>query len=422
MKYTLSDLLDNFRLKAHRENFSSVIRSIEEGIVFRGTNLWVLILAIFIASLGLNVNSPAVIIGAMLVSPLMGPIMGIGLAMGINDLNLLRKSAQNFAFATAVSLITSTLFFLLSPLNQAHSELLARTAPNVYDVLIAFFGGLAGILATASKLKGNVLPGVAIATALMPPLCTAGYGIATAQPVFFFGAFYLFIINTVFIALTTLLTVRLMRFPFREKPDSEQARHSARIIGLVTVLTLMPSVYFAYQIVQDSRFMRRAERFIEHEAVIPGDYLLQKVIDPARRSIALTFGGAPIDAAQIAALKKRLSAYQLEGSELQIRLGFATEVGREEEKQQDNRREASDRLVRQIVQELAAQNISVTHLALETGPLVSADNGAEGEIWLSLVVTEKPLSAETRSQLRQWLKVRLQAQALVISFETKKPN
>ena len=219
-----------FSLLHEREDPAIIIDTISKGIVFRGTNLWVLIFAIFIASLGLNVNSTAVIIGAMLISPLMGPIMGLGLAIGINDLSLLRKSFYNYAVATGAALATSTLFFLLSPLNEAHSEILARTAPNIYDVLIALFGGLAGIIATSSKQKGNVITGVAIATALMPPLCTAGYGLATLRFEYFVGAFYLFIINTVFIALATFITARFLKFPYKHLPDEKADRKAKRII------------------------------------------------------------------------------------------------------------------------------------------------------------------------------------------------
>ena len=209
----MNNFFDKFKIDHEKEDLQTVVTNIDNGVVFKGTNLWVLIFAIFVASLGLNVNSTAVIIGAMLISPLMGPIMGIGLAVGISDISLLRKSILNFAIATLVALTTSTIFFLLSPISDAHSELLARTTPTIYDVLIALFGGLAGIVATASKQKGNVIPGVAIATALMPPLCTAGYGLATLQFQFFYGAFYLFIINTVFIALATFIIVRLLHFP-----------------------------------------------------------------------------------------------------------------------------------------------------------------------------------------------------------------
>ena len=201
-----------FNVLPDKEDEQETIHQISSGVVFHGANLWVLIFAIFIASLGLNVNSTAVIIGAMLISPLMGPIIGMGLAVGINDFALLKRAFKNYAVATVISVITATIYFALTPLNEAQSELLARTSPTLYDVLIALCGGAAGILAMATKGKGNVIPGVAIATALMPPLCTAGYGLAMGHLYYFFGAFYFFFINTVFICLSTFLGVRLFKF------------------------------------------------------------------------------------------------------------------------------------------------------------------------------------------------------------------
>lgn len=420
MNYRLHDLLDNFRIKTHRENFRSIIRSIEQGVEFRGTNLWVLVFAILIASLGLNVNSPAVIIGAMLVSPLMGPIMGMGLAMGINDLSLLRKSAINYGFAAVISLLTSTLYFKLSPINEAHSEILARTSPNIYDVLIAFVGGLAGILATASKLKGNVLPGVAIATALMPPLCTAGYGIATGQGRFFAGAFYLFIINTVFIALATLVTVRFMHFPFREQINPERSRKVRRIIWLVTALTMLPSLYLGYEIVVETRFRVRAEHFIESEAAIPGDFLLKKLIDPKKQSITLTFGGKPINESQIASLKQRLKNYDLEGADLQVRQGFAVEDGPESGSTEslEKNRQANISLARQILAELSAQDIPVSDVALRSATRVGRES--EQPLWLAHITSERALRPEEKQRIENWLKVRIEADALALSFKSTK--
>ncbi|MEG1405934.1 MAG: DUF389 domain-containing protein, partial [Alistipes sp.] len=182
-----------FSLDEDKAQSEEVIASIEKGVVFRGVNLWVLIFATLIASLGLNVNSAAVIIGAMLISPIMGPIMGVGVAMGINDFDLLKKSLRNLTLMFIVAIVTSTLYFLLTPLADAGSELLARTVPTTYDVLIALFGGLAGIVAQSRKDRtSTVIPGVAIATALIPPLCTAGFGLATGQYRYFIGAFYLF--------------------------------------------------------------------------------------------------------------------------------------------------------------------------------------------------------------------------------------
>ena len=194
------------------ENEKLITDSITQGISFKGTNLWILIFAIFIASIGLNVNSTAVIIGAMLISPLMGPIIGMGFAVGINDLKLFYSALLNYCVATGISILTATIYFMVSPFDEAQSELLARTSPTTYDVFIAMFGGAAGIIAIFSKDKGNVIPGVAIATALMPPLCTAGYGIAHSNIYFFAGAFYLYFINTVFICASTYAGVRLMKF------------------------------------------------------------------------------------------------------------------------------------------------------------------------------------------------------------------
>lgn len=226
---SLSEIL-NITDNAQRE---ITIEGIKRDIDFKGFNVWILILAIFIASIGLNVNSTAVIIGAMLISPLMGPIMGVGLSIGINDLFTLKRSLRSFGIAVIVSLVTSTLYFSITPLSDAQSELLARTQPNLLDVFIAFFGGLAGILAGSRKEKNNVVPGVAIATALMPPLCTAGYGIGTGQWNYFLGAFYLFLINSIFIAIATSLVVRYLKFPLTELPDKRTERKNQKIGKLV---------------------------------------------------------------------------------------------------------------------------------------------------------------------------------------------
>ena len=316
-------ILASLRLMSEKEELPEVIKNIESGIVLRGTNLWVLTFAIFVASLGLNVNSTAVIIGAMLISPLMGPIIGMGLGMGIHDLSLLKKAALNYLFAVAVSLLTSTIFFLLSPIDEAHSEILARTSPTIYDVLIAFFGGMAGIIALSSRLKGNVIPGVAIATALMPPLCTAGYGLATWKLNLFFGASYLFIINTVFIALATLVTVTFLKFPYKEQPDKAAKKRVNRIVLLVTIITILPSIYFGYDIVQQNKFSENVNKFITKESFLKDDYLLRKEIDKKEKSITLIYGGRKITPAEIDTLKIKLKKYNLEDATLEIKQGFA---------------------------------------------------------------------------------------------------
>jgi uncharacterized hydrophobic protein (TIGR00271 family) len=197
-----------FNLHEDSEEQAETVESIKKNVEFRGANLWTLIFAIFVACIGLNVNSTAVIIGAMLISPLMGPIMGIGLGIGTNDFELVKKGLRNLTIATIISIIASSLYFTLTPLHEAQSELLARTSPSLWDVFIAALGGLAGIVAATRKEKSNVIPGVAIATALMPPLCTAGFGIATGNLYFFLGAIYLYFLNSVFMCVGTFLGVR----------------------------------------------------------------------------------------------------------------------------------------------------------------------------------------------------------------------
>ena len=244
-------------------DYEATIKHISSSVEFRGVNLWVLAFASIVASVGLNVNSTAVIIGAMLISPIMGPITGVGLAVGILDEDLLRKSLRNLLIMVIISLLTSTLYFLISPLSEAQSELLARTRPTIFDVFIAFFGGLAGIVATSRKSQPiTVISGVAIATALMPPLCTAGYGLATWQLRFFGGAFYLFFINSFFIALATFIMVRFLGFPQKRYLNEKRFKAVRRMVYLFAVLVMIPSVFMAINLVRESAFNSQAIRFV----------------------------------------------------------------------------------------------------------------------------------------------------------------
>ena len=264
-----------FNLLSDREDEEEVISQVSSGVVFRGTNLWILMFAILIASLGLNVNSTAVIIGAMLISPLMGPIIGMGLSVGIGDYDLLRRALKNYGLATLISVLTATVYFLISPLSDARSELLARTSPSLYDVLIAFCGGAAGVLALTTKSKGQVIPGVAIATALMPPLCTAGYGLATLQFKFFFGAFYLFFINTVFIALATFVGVKLLRFHSHSSLSPDLERRGRKLVTWVVVITMIPAIVMTVNIVSKNARERNLQRFVGHELAQSGTVILE---------------------------------------------------------------------------------------------------------------------------------------------------
>ncbi len=256
-------VLERFALGADAASQEEVNSNIQKGIMIRGTNLWVLIFAIFIASLGLNTNSTAVIIGAMLISPLMGPIIGMGYSMGVYDFNLLKESLRNFMFMIVVSLITSAIFFTLPLISSTQSELLARTQPTTYDILIALFGGLAGMVAQTRKDRtGTVIPGVAIATALMPPLCTVGYGLATLQFRFMLGALYLFTINSIFIALASFIVTRVMNFKMIGELEPDKLKRLKRAMVAVIIIVTLPSVLIAISIIQRSSFETNYRNFV----------------------------------------------------------------------------------------------------------------------------------------------------------------
>ena len=307
-----------FNILPDKEDEQDTIENISASVRFRGANLWVLICAIFIASLGLNVNSTAVIIGAMLISPLMGPIIGSGLALGIRDYALLRRSMKNYCVATLISVVTATFYFLITPFEGEQSELLARTSPTLYDVLIAFFGGMAGVMAVCTKGKGNVIPGVAIATALMPPLCTAGYGIATANLSYFLGAFYLFFINTVFIGLATLLGVKMLRFRPVPTPMTPGYHNIGRFLAIGIVLSLVPASVMTYRIIGDAFFEENVSKYIRDELDQKGTEILAHTIDRDHHVLEVVAVGREIKPEVIKRACEHMERYKLEGYKLEI--------------------------------------------------------------------------------------------------------
>jgi len=291
----------------------ATIVAVRSDVELQSGGAWALVFAILIASVGLNVNSTAVIIGAMLISPLMGPIVGAGVALGTSDMTLLRRSVRNLLLATAIGLVASTLYFVLTPLADAQSELLARTRPTLFDVMIALFGGSAGIIAATRKgNRSQVVPGVAIATALMPPLCTAGFGLAHGDLWFFLGAMHLFLINALFICLATLGFIRLMGFE-RLRSEAEEVRRMRPVVILLTVAILVPSAWTGWQVVQESRFKGRARRFVSEQlrtaerSVINTEYRFG--LDSS--TIDATVLGERLDAAVIDSLASRLRLYDI---------------------------------------------------------------------------------------------------------------
>ncbi len=352
----LKQILQKFNIKSEQEAFDVIHDTVEKGIYFKGTNLWILIFAILIACVGLNVNSTAVIIGAMLISPLMGPILGMGYSLATYDFGLLRRSLVNFGFAVLSGLVASTLYFIITPLGEAHSELLARTQPNIYDVIIALVGGLAGIVALSSKQKGNVIPGVAIATALMPPLCTAGYGLATANWSYFFGAFYLFTINTVFIATATLVTVRFLNYPKWYQANDGVKKYANRWVSFIVTITVVPSIYFGYVLVQQENFTRNANTFIRNESYIEGDYLLKSEIDPVKKTIRLIYGGRLIPDSVKEKVAAKMDNYSLKGATVAIQQGFSVDDDQEELLAMDRQQNEINRLRAELASNMSMQD------------------------------------------------------------------
>lgn len=302
-----------------------VVAQISDGVDFHGATLWVLIFAIFIASLGLNVNSTAVIIGAMLISPLMGPIIGMGLAVGIADLKLFKRALTNYLITTVISVVTATIYFTISPITEAQSELLARTSPTLYDVLIALFGGAAGILAISTKSKNNVIPGVAIATALMPPLCTAGYGLAVSNTSYFFGAFYLYFINTVFIAFTTCIGVRLLHFHRKKFVDREKMKRVNYYIISIVIITMLPAGYMTWSIIKQSVIENNIEKFVRDELDNSGTYIVSHEYDSKTKTLNVVAIGKPISVGAIAKAQKSMADYKLGDYTLKVIQGASSD-------------------------------------------------------------------------------------------------
>ena len=424
----------------------TTISNIMKGVEFRADNVWVLFFAIIIASVGLNVNSTAVIIGAMLISPLMGPIMGLGLAIGISDNELLRKSLKNLFIMIVISLVASSLYFLISPLSDAQSELLARTKPTIYDVFIAFFGGLAGILASSRKQeKITVVSGVAIATALMPPLCTAGYGLGTGQLIYFVGAFYLFFINAFFIALATYLMVRYLKFPRKTFLNPTTERKVRRSIAIFTIVVVVPSVFIAINVIRETSFDNNAIKYvndIQNNPVMKNVQIIsqKRTFSNKGNEIILSLVGDPLNSEQVAILQKRMEEMGLKDTKLTIRQagGASLDVGTQAKMLQefiedkDRTIEQKDSLIRdlrrqirmeqkraevttqQLAQELHVLYPHINDISMAEAVKVDVQNNVTDTIpMLNISWAIQPAELEYE-HLQNWLKVRLKTDKLEI--------
>lgn len=433
----IKELLDYLKLDGEVDDFEKIHATIEKDIIFKGTNLWILVFAIIVASVGLNMNSTAVIIGAMLISPLMGPINGVGYSIATYNFPLFRKALKNFSFAVAASLVASTLYFIISPISTAHSELLARTSPTIYDVLIALFGGLAGIIAISSKQKGNVIPGVAIATALMPPLCTAGYGLATGQFNYFFGALYLFTINSVFIAISALVVSQILKFPIITLVDNSRKAIVNRWISAVIVITIIPSIYFGYGLVQTEKFIDNATNYVNNVVVFEGNYLLKHDIKGSKREIVLVYGGNTLTKEQKKQIISKASDFNLSSASISVHQGISfdeengsmlqierlkIELARLKELIATKDSQITDLQTRNNVgNELLAEIKTIypqTDLCIYSEANMFTDT-TKVETKLKLIVFHSykgVYTDEQKTQIRKWVRKRLKTEAIKVYF------
>lgn len=445
---TRNFLFERFNLDEDKAHEQEVIDSISKGVEFKGTNLWILIFAIFLAAIGLNVNSPAVIIGAMLISPLMGPIMGIGLGVGISDFSLIKKAAKNFGIAVVIGILTSTLYFLITPLSEARSELLARTSPAIWDVFIAFFGGLAGIVAGSRKDKSlTVIPGVAIATALMPPLCTAGFGIATGSIVYFAGAMYLFFINAVFISLATYIIVRFLKYPQLTIIDPVRAKKVKQSVYVVVIITLLPSIYMSYDIAMRSIFENNARKFINYEFDLPNTQVISQSINiiKGNKEIEIVIIGDRIDDDTLKLIRSKMAIYNLSGAELHVIQGlsgnelpdlnqmksdvFQDIINRNdnlirEKNLQINNLEAqladfkfSTQDVGNISKELKAQYPKLNTFSMAKTILYSTLTSEMDTVLLVYASFNRKISTSDRKRIEDWIKVRTNSNKMKLIIE-----
>lgn len=424
-------------LESEVDDFDKIHETIEKDLNFKGTNLWILAFAIIVASVGLNMNSTAVIIGAMLISPLMGPINGMGYSVATYNMALFRKSAKNFSFAVIASLIASTAYFAITPISTAHSELLARTSPTIYDVLIALFGGLAGIVAISSKQKGNVIPGVAIATALMPPLCTSGYGLATGQMNFFFGAFYLFTINTVFIAISSVVISQILQFPIRTIVDAGQKKRVNRWISIVIAIVLIPSIYFGYNLVVKEKFVGNSNDFVQRISVVEGSYLLKHEIDASNRTLLLIYGGAPLTDETKVTIRDRAADFSLEDASIQFQQGFTLDIDAKVNEASNMKAEVNrlnlivqekDRIIQdyenrrllgsQILDEVKIMYPQIVKCSYaETYIFIEAQPEPERVDLIVFTLEGKNLAPAEREKIETWLKTRLNSELVKVYYE-----
>ncbi len=434
-----SHAVEIFSLHDNMADPEVIHNSIESGAQIHGSNMCILILAIIIASVGLNMNSTAVIIGAMLISPLMNGIMAMGYSVATNDMPLLKKAASGFVIQVLICIVTSTLYFVISPISTTSSELLARTSPTIWDVIIAICGGIAGAIGSTRKEKTNVIPGVAIATALMPPLCTAGYGIAAGNLKFFLGAFYLFFINCFFIALSTFMVI-LILIPEKRNINEKAKKKITSSMIFISVIVIIPSIFIAWKIVADTVTTSKYNNYINNEFEFDNTQIVQSSIDTDEKIISVALIGSVISDDVIDMLETKLDNYNLSDYTLNITQTAVSEGITSEQLQAiidsqidaDNSnfrnlllQEEADRLQRELddankaleeyhsnevnLQELCEKiktvfpEIKSCSIGIHYGKINDENGFEDNEYLLVTAETENPMSEELEGYINNWL-------------------
>lgn len=442
-KNFLVQMKDNINLSEHVDTETAAI-SIRNNIYFKGINTWILAFSIIIASVGLNVNSIPVVIGAMLISPLIGPIFGLGLGLGINDTQLLRDSLRNLLVMVSISLISSFLYFLITPLSLANpTELLARTNPTIYDVLIAIFGGFAGIIEQTRKEKGTVFAGVAIATALMPPLCTAGFGLASGNFAYFFGALYLFTINSIFITVSTYITVKYLKFKGVKFEDERLAKRTKNFVGIITFIVIIPSIWSAITMVKENNFNVNAAQFVKINKAKYSTYIYDYSVRHRNGSkLEIFLSGTPLNESDRKTLMISASDYGIKENQLIITENMVRDEGGNADiiKEIYNRKEdelgKKDEIIlnlesqikkyedekipySQIAKEAVNQFPNIVEISFSKGANVVVNDYSVNEGILVGLLIKDEFTENQNLRFKNWLKIRLNSENIILHIEVE---
>ncbi|MBK8610486.1 MAG: TIGR00341 family protein [Chitinophagaceae bacterium] len=410
-------------------DYQKTDQTITDGIGIKGANVWLMICSALLASIGLDTNSTAVIIGAMLISPLMSPILGVGYSIGIHDKEIFIHAIRNLAYATFFSLLTAFVYFLITPLGQPTSEILARTQPTLLDIGVAFFGGVAGIVSLSRKETTIALPGVAIATALMPPICVAGFGLATGRWEIFGGAFYLFFINSAFIATSTYLIVRLLKFPIKDYVEKGKQKRVARYAIVVLILVSVPSLWFLYTVYQNNRTQQVIKTEIINDFRLRGNEILKWETEDRDSVIVIKtfFSGSPVSEDDRLYYEKKLKKlglsgydilfYQMNISKLEMdKMGseMTRNIMKNIELQNSNFRDSLQQVYRNIDEGMLYEEVKSFYpniFALGIGPLEMKSAAKTDSVWAAYLqwdtLAEKVNKEEAVKNIREYLKKRL---------------